>query len=229
MNNQPPSAQSAPPLTRVTEEQWAAMSARERLDYARQFDQTQYLPKGIRPLNEAEREHADETELPSPVPTIPADAFGHFLALINLIADPKGSAARLRSLQERQAAALAAQAALTSDQAAARVEMEKRRTELAKAEQEIRKRELKVLAAEGRLKQAQDVLAEQQGTLDRRAGRYKELSNGLVQEFSDRDSEHEEAEESPSVYSEEVPGSRLTRTVEVPPRPRKSMRRGAEV
>lgn len=94
------------------------------------------------------------------VPSTPPDAFAAALALIAIALDPKATEARLRSLQEHEAAAAKATAELTIE----RVETDQycagARTEIAKRFEAVQKAEVELFARDGAVKCREDAAHE---------------------------------------------------------------------
>jgi hypothetical protein len=126
-------------------------------------------------------DEASETE---PVPTIGNDIFAAVLALVTLVNDKHGTAARIRSLQEREAAALRAEASLAAAKSEHDAAVAKERAALAEEKAQLDERRRKLAALEGRLQSEQEIISRRQSVLDAR--RYRKLgASGLVQDLGE--------------------------------------------
>jgi hypothetical protein len=96
-----------------------------------------------------------ETELP---PHTPPEAFAVVTALLATITDPKACGARLRSLQEHQAADAAATAQLATARATFDQETAAARAEIAAEQALLDKRRVALHAAEGSLATREEVI-----------------------------------------------------------------------
>ena len=94
----------------------------------------------------SEQERTGGTEQLEPAAAAFADdAFADVRALIALITDPKGCGVRLQSLQERQAAALAAEAKLAAERADFAAEIKKRGAEIEARHEDYRVKKSSIL------------------------------------------------------------------------------------
>jgi hypothetical protein len=125
----------------------------------------------------------NETDQPV-LPTIAADSYRGVADLIALMVDPKAFAAKLRSLQQREAAAARAEAQLASARVAHDEYIAKTSAELKEQMSALAKRRTDIEAREARLQAAQDILARHKEILDAR--RYRKLGgNGLTQDLGE--------------------------------------------
>jgi hypothetical protein len=101
----------------------------------------------------------EQTELPTTeLPVIPPSAFEVAFAMLTIIADAKAFGAKLRSLQEHQAAAAAAAAELITARSTFEQETASTRAELAAERGALDKRRLAVHEAEGLLAHREAVI-----------------------------------------------------------------------
>jgi hypothetical protein len=101
---------------------------------------------------ESERTEA-ETEQPAPAVPIAADTFAAVNALVALVIDPKACGARLKALQEREAAALRQEAQLATARAEHDAFVQKGRDETAAQWKRMNAREKELTAREGQVEQ----------------------------------------------------------------------------
>jgi hypothetical protein len=123
----------------------------------------------------------EATEQPAPLAATSADAVSALQALIALITDPQRCAAKLKSLQEHESAALKAEASLAHAKKAHDEQIAKERKEIASEMAALVRRRTALTTAEREFEETKQRVLREKAAQDRR--RYRHMGNGMVQDL----------------------------------------------